>query len=375
MILCDPKGGLMKARLFVVNENTIVTTINNNEVSIMVPEPQGAMWNKTIIDIMSDLFQVEVGDYIFLWESSDNNKNRIHGVYRAISKPFYKIEKGKNDPFKIKIERAYLFEKPIDEYDVINNPNMKNELWTIIGKKVAGKSRGTTPLTNREMEFLIQSLIDKNGVEYKFIEESKEINVKNELTIDLNNNYVGDIPKSLEQFDVNQIKHRDGVEVHFEKSLEAIMNYLFREKVSDVLAELDINVDNVFWFGNYLPYGIERSEIDYMIMETKDGQVNTKIDVVEFMKGKIDESHIERSLLYSRWVKDSIGKGNNIVRPILICGPTSKLTGKNSKIKKLNKCIRDCEKEAQVHPLDIYTYSIGNGTISFTKLERGEEDE
>lgn len=360
----------MKARLFVVNEDTIKDTIKKKEVSIFVPQPkEGSMWNKTIIDIMGDLFQIELGDYVFLWESSSNNKNRIHGVYRIVSKPFYQYEAGKNDPFRIKIEKAYEFEKPIDEYDVINNPTIKNELWTIIGKKVAGKSRGTTPLTNREMEFLIQSLINQNSGRYNFIPYGGEVLVENELDIDFTNEYTNDIPASLEEFDINQVKHKDGKEVHFEKSLEVIMNYLFREKNNDKLGEIDINADNVVWYANYLPYGLERSEIDYMVIESQDGQNNTRIDVIEFMKGKIDESHIERCLLYSKWVKDSMGKGNNIVRPILICGPTSRLTGTTKVILDLKEFIRKSEIEADVRDLDIYTYEMKNDTICFVRIK------
>lgn len=83
-------------------------------------------------------------------------------MYRAVSLPFYRKDVGVNAIFHIKISEAYVFERPINEYDVINNPYMKNKLWNIIGKKVAGKPRGSSPVTPEEMQFLIQSLIDAN---------------------------------------------------------------------------------------------------------------------------------------------------------------------------------------------------------------------
>lgn len=358
----------MKARLFVVNNDTINTVLENMVISTMVPGPvteknkKKKMWNKTIIDIMSDLTQLEIGDYIFLWESSSNVKSRIYGVFRVLSKPYYEYEQGQNDPFKIKIGKAYVFEQPVDEYDIINNPYMKNELWTIIGKKVAGKSRGSTPITNSAMEFLIQSLIDKNNGRYEFIEPQDIIQVNYEVNINLENEYVDKIPNSLKEFEFNNLFHRVGNKVQYEKSLECIMNFLMRERKKDILREIEINVDEVIWFANYLPYGIEGSEIDYMVMESKDGVVINKIDVIEFMKDGLDVKHIEKCVLYAKWVKDTIAKNNRIVRPIVICGPNSRLESDKIESIKTNTEI------SGIQSLDIYKYEIYNAEIKFTKL-------
>ena len=80
----------MKGRMFVVNSETIQTTLNTQIASIITPNLQGEQWVKTLADIMADMLQIEIGDYIFLWETSGNGqKSRIYGVYRAISKPYY----------------------------------------------------------------------------------------------------------------------------------------------------------------------------------------------------------------------------------------------------------------------------------------------
>ena len=369
----------MKGRLFVVNEDTREMAETNMEVSIKIPKlpskNKRSQWDKSIIDIMGDLFQVEMGDYIFLWEavSKSNKKSKIYGVYRAISKPYYDYGEGEEYPFKLKVEHAYVFRKPIEEYTIINNPHMKNELWTIIGKKVAGKSRGSSPLTNQEMEFLVQSLIDVNEGQYEFIPPHKEIKVQNELTIDLSKEYERNIPDNLSQFDINKLYHKTGEAVHYEKSLELIMNYLFRERKKEIIGQLGITLDHVVWYANYLPYGIERSEIDYMVKESIDGMMINKIDVIELMKDNIDEDHVRRSLLYAKWVRDSIGKGNNIVRALLICGPDSKLKENQSKIKRLNECIRQEEQSSGIN-LDIYRYCIKNGKIEFIKMEREKSE-
>ena len=107
----------MKARLFIVNQDTKATALANMEVSIKVPQPTGAQWNRTITDIVSDLMQVAIGDYIFLWESGTEN---IYGVYRAISNAYYVPGTHDDFLFRIKIDTAYSFDLPISEYAIIN---------------------------------------------------------------------------------------------------------------------------------------------------------------------------------------------------------------------------------------------------------------
>ena len=105
----------MKARLFVVNENTFEETVNSKTISVITPKPDKKQWIKTLADIMADMLQIEEGDYIFLWETrSTNKKSRIYGVYRAISKPYYELSSpNDNAPFKIRIEKAYDFSEPV----------------------------------------------------------------------------------------------------------------------------------------------------------------------------------------------------------------------------------------------------------------------
>ena len=49
----------MKARLFIVNKDTIINTLDSMEVSVLVPEPKGNRWYETLTDIISDLMHVE----------------------------------------------------------------------------------------------------------------------------------------------------------------------------------------------------------------------------------------------------------------------------------------------------------------------------
>lgn len=359
----------MKARLFVVNKETIVNTLESKEVSVIVPEPEGKkLWNKTLIDIVSDLLQVEIGDYIFLWESG---YERIYGVYRAVSKPFYKQDNG-NDIFRIKIDVAYNFEKPIKEYDVINNPYMKNKLWNIIGKKVAGKSRGTSPITPEEMQFLIQSLIDANDSQYSYIKDYSIISVENEIKIDFINDSNSVVPQRLAEYVYQPIRIKKQNEVQYEKALEGVLNYLFRDKKQDIIQPLKINCNDVIWFANYLPYGLERSEIDYMVMESIDGAIVNRIDVIELMSSIIDIDHINRCLQYAKWVASSVTNDKNIVRPILICGEKSRSSSKGFANSEIQDAIINLPANYGFERIDIYTYSTANN-IEFVEY-KGESD-
>lgn len=57
----------MKGRLFVVNENTPLQAVNERVASIFMPKlDEKPQREKTIADIMADMLQIEIGDYIFL---------------------------------------------------------------------------------------------------------------------------------------------------------------------------------------------------------------------------------------------------------------------------------------------------------------------
>ena len=130
---------------------------------------------------------------------------------------------------------------------------------------------------------------------------------------------------------------------------------------------MKIDRKNVIWYANYLPYGLERSEIDYMVMESFDGTIINRINVIELMTGQLDIEHIKKCLKYSKWVVSSITNDKNIVRPIIICGeiPNIKKPKKRSEI---NKAIMDLPKSYGFEKIDIYTYSI-KGDIQFVEYQ------
>lgn len=366
----------MKSRLFVVNEETFKATVSKKEVSIYMPDLLGKEWVKTIADIMADLFQIEIGDYVFLWEiRNSTSKSKIYGVYRVISKPYFVASKNDKYPFKLKIEQAYIFENPIEEYDFINCPYIKNKQWTIIGKKVAGKSRGTTPLSIEEARDLITMLIGANP-NYTFIPFNRRniINISNPLDIDYANT-LGNIGCSRFNINPNKLSFFDSkYNLRYEKMLETIFNHELTNRNEKFFKQLGIDCENVVWYSNYLPYSIEQSEMDYVIIESYDKLAPSKIYVLEFMIKHIDEDHISRIFLYSDWVRTTLALGQNIVKPILICKSSpdfSKVEKAPSKVEKFNLLqmkISILRKKFKMLDFSIYTYNFnGSETPTFIK--------
>ena len=154
-----------KARIFVVDEESVKTTLEKMEIAVLTPSPMKSRkdgsdseehkekWLNTIADIAADMLQMQVGDYIFLWvQKNTNKKNKkkskaecknnvdegfkkstIYGVFRVLSEPYYEVSSNEDKaPFKIKIGNAYRFENGVTEYEVLNSPFLKGRMWNLI---------------------------------------------------------------------------------------------------------------------------------------------------------------------------------------------------------------------------------------------------
>ena len=367
---------MKKARLFVVDEDTLRSTLRTNIVSVYTPDPTGEKWLQTIADIMADMLQVEIGDYIFLWETRNaNQKSRIHGVYRAISRPYYEMSSPQDHyPFKIHIETAYNFNNPIDEYDALNCPYIKTPLWTIIGKKVKGKPRGSTPLSQDEASKLITLLIGRNpNYSFQDFSRTRIIEVANPLRIDYGNTGEN-CPASptLNAIDPNRLSFFDSNHnVRYEKVLETIFNQEMSSRNNSFFSQIGVNVDKVIWFSNYLPYSIEQSEMDYLIIESDDGENLSRIFLIEFQKNRIDNAHIRRCLLYSKWVNETLALGESITQPIIICPDSydfingEQIPRRQLRAQEMQQLITNTVESFSTKNMQIFEYSFTGTTPRF----------
>ena len=358
----------MNARLFVVDQESLRKTEKTGIASIRVPEI-GKQWLKTISDIMADLIQMDIGDYIFLWEvKSNGHKSCIHGIYRVISRPFFDNSNPRdNSPFKIYVEKAYVCKETVNEYDFLNCPYIKTPLWTFIGKKIAGKSRGSCPLSLEETKYLIMLLIGKNP-DYKYVPFNKKrvVTVDNELSVDYSNAGPNATPTRWGMVDISKLNMmNDGKDLYFEKTLETIFNQELVKRNKSFFKQIEMDVDKVMWFNNYLPYSIEQSEMDYVVVESEDGFAPSRIYVLEFQKENIDMDHVERCLMYREWVGRTMAIGANIVQPIVIF-PSSKMYKSKKAWEGLLGKIENVE-EKDLLPLKIFTYDLSSGRPVFER--------
>ena len=394
----------MKSRMFVVNETTLKESIKNKIAKVKVPikeEKENGFFKRSITknfvnstnSIMADMLQLELGDYIFFWceKSNQSQKSTIHGVYRVVSKPFFHFD-DKNDtmPFKIKIEEAYHFKKPITEYDVLNSPFVKTSLWNIMGKKISGKSRGSIQITNEEASVLLSLLINKNP-NYRF----NPVDTKNyyhlpdnlpriaevvePLKIDLSR--CGEKLKNptLEKLNeynmygyVHLTKKR---KLHNEKTLEGLFNQNIVDKNTEFFKMFDIDINEIIWFGNYLPYSLDATEMDYLIILSEDGFNPSSACVIEFKKEGINEiekdTHFYRSIIYSKWVNENLFNGAKITRPIIVCEkcPLFKKPNGEKELKVVNyyKKLEAKYKSYNILPVEVYTIDFKTENPTFDR--------
>ena len=343
----------MKGRIFVVDHEFIKDLNKNMEVKANLPALKPTeRWFGSLISLLADMFQTQLGDYIFFEETKGNNLDTfIWGVYRVISNPFF----DKNEPncIKLKIEPAYLFQHPLTEYDILNDPYNKIDLWNIIGKKIAGKPRASTQLSPYETEFLIQKLVDinKNFSFKQYV--PKLINLDNEININFSNFYNSPI-NSYNQLDFNKISYikKNGT-AQYEKFMELIFNIIIKNNDEKTLEKLNISLDNIIWYANYLPYSLDRSEIDYIIIESSDHTNIDKINVIEFLKNGLDEDHINKVAFYSNWINSKLANGANIAHPIIIC----------ERFNNLESTILEKQKYYKTNDIKVYTINFKNGII------------
>lgn len=396
----------MKSRLFVVNGETLDEARRTGIAKIRIPftkeedktthqvhKVPSKHFINSVNSIMADMLQLQKGDYIFFWceKKEPYFKSTISGVYRVISEPYFKFDDNNDDaPFKVMIEEAYHFEKPISEYDVLNSPSVKTQLWNIAGKKTSGKPRGSIQITPAESSVLLSMLINENP-NYVFYEENESHfvdipavlpsgeHIPAQLSIDLTERgEKQDNPEEdrLFEYDVYSFVHLDrNNKMYNEKTLEGLFNQEIKNKNERFFRKLGINVNKIIWFGNYLPYSLDRTEMDYLIVCSDDGVNPSHAYVVEFKRRNINEidkdTHFYRAMLYSKWVNENLFNGASITTPIIICEDCPKFNRpENSEEETVVEFYKKIEKDFKkynVLPVKIYAADFSHLSPNFIR--------
>ncbi|WP_288221544.1 EVE domain-containing protein [uncultured Clostridium sp.] len=340
----------MKGRLLIVDDETLKVVKNDLIWGAKIPDKlnEYKTWQKTIIDIIGDMLNICPGDYVVLWKKATRiEENVFIGIYRVISLPYidttplsFELEEGETItkyPYRVALEIAYNFINSITEYEFINDINIKNDIWTVIGKKVKGNSRASIPMTKEIISIFIKKFINNNS-EWSFNESNIEryMYPENSISLDLSNKYyINSTAETLEKsvllenylnsFSLEYIPlvDKNGERCKYELGLYAIFNEeitkgILNNEIPLILNNIIDNNEKIEWYANYLPYGLEGREIDYMISTSIDGENTSKVILIEFMKDNLDKDHIDRAILYSKWVNKVICKDSNLVETVLI---------------------------------------------------------
>jgi hypothetical protein len=91
------------------------------------------------------------------------------------------------------------------------------------------------------------------------------------------------------------------------------------------------------------------------------------------MKDRIDKDHIQRCLLYSKWVNETLSLGVSATQPILICSKSydfingERTQFRQQKANENEEYIKNYEDEYMTKPLLIYTYDFSTGRPLFVR--------
>jgi len=318
----------------IVNQETIKNVIKSGYIATRGDLRQHII--KTTSDIFSDVLAVRKGDLIFPWivhgESGENMGFKY--VFKISGPPIF--VKGDDYPVKVQLwEEGLVFENPLSEADALDLWD-KKILWNAIGKKSLGRGRSLTHQTPMEDQKMLELLEERNpkGPKKIILQKGKINGVPlsiNPSQRKWNNNLLKTI-KNLPEKDRLKSLDLDGVpwakEKFFavEKTLEAwLMENIDKDSCLSLRNLLFDGSDKIIWFGNYLPFGVQGSNMDVVILhERKNNKL--VITVIELKVGTINKNQFldtcGQVIDYSNFLKkafDSFGISVEL-NPVILTG-------------------------------------------------------
>ena len=298
----------------IVTQETVKDVIR--EGSISIGGTLKKTWIKTMSDIFSDVLAVRRGDLVFPWivkgDGSDNLGFKY--VFKIAGAPFF--IKGEKYPIRVPLEPEGLeFENPLTEAEALDLWRRKL-LWNAIGKKSLGRGRGLTHQTPMEDELLMGLLNKKNPQGPRKIKLGKCAKVGEPVSIEpKQDTWDPALRKNFEKLDPEErlsyvklsgIPWRKKHIFATEKTLEAwLMENIDREGTKDFRKLAFENDWQVGWFANYLPFGVQGSNIDVVVLQEKH---NEKIaNIIELKVSSLGKKGYEKAAMqainYALFVK------------------------------------------------------------------------
>jgi len=306
---------LFMGHLPIVNQETLVSMIRDGFISTRGNLKR--LMIKTTSDIFSDVLATREDDLIFPWiiRSRVSENIGFKYVFSVAGPPVF--VKGDQYPVKVPLQSEGLeFDVPLSEAEALDLWKTKL-LWNIIGKKSLGRGRSLTHQMPMEDERLLELLNSKNSVGPYEIKLNKSDTIGVPITIDPSqDNWDPSLERRLNSLepedrlsslDLNGIPWRRGSVFAYEKTLEAWIMENLDKSPCNVLRELALETNEIEWFGNYLPFGVQGGNMDVVIVQSKDdGKI---VSVIELKLGRLNVNELKKaavqSIEYSHFIKNA----------------------------------------------------------------------
>lgn len=313
----------------IVNQETVQRAIEEGHVGTR--GSLGPRWVKTVADLFSDALATRPGDWVFPWIVKGGGGANLGFKYafRVAGEPF--IARGQEYPIKVPLEpEGYAFEIPVREEEALSLWG-RRLLWNAIGKKSLRRGRSLTPQTPWEDDRLLEMLRDRNPSGPKAIElGDRDFTASIPLTIDTSVTSTSfDREEGLGQLDPTKVAWREGDQFTVEKAFEAWVMENLDGPAGEDLRRLAFGALGVpDWFSNYLPYGVQGSNIDVVAIHVV-GEDDAIATVIELKKGGLNRSGFEsaahQAIDYSDHIENALEAYgfSTEVRPIVLSGEKS----------------------------------------------------
>jgi len=352
----------------IVNQETINNMIKKGCISTRGDLRK--MWIKTTSDIFSDVLAVRKGDLVFPWIIKSNKSDNLgfKYVFKVAGTPFF--AKGQRYPVCVPLEpEGVEYSNPLSEAEALDLWEHKL-LWNAIGKKSLGRGRSLTHQTPMEDKRMLELLEKKNPQGPKKIKLGNCIPTSTPITIDtkrdkwdpkLKQNLGNVAPEErLSNLELSGIPWRNGNFFMTEKTLEAWMMENIDKDKAKQFRELAFKEDwPITWFANYLPFGVQGSNMDIVILQENDKKI---ANIVELKVGALNKTGYEeagnQAIDYALFIKDAFKAfGLDVELNILV------LSGSSQQPLSISRISRDGLSSGWI------TYKIGDkGDVSFRRM-------
>ncbi len=321
----------MGAHVFVVNKFTYPVHRDRGFCGVVEPPSPSAKFG-----LLADLKTIREGDRIFLYLSRTDEASKDRGflgIYQAVSEPFSDDRKingvgefsdlvviGKEAdrtpnlpddqkqrilPYRILIKAQTYFENPVNDNRAYVDKSDKDELWTMIFRKVSklGGARSISHLLPEEEKKLIR-LVYKANLSPSKLPPNSPYPAGRTAPIKLD------------------FETKPNGELTFENMLVAWLVENI-DKNDPLIRSIIGPPEDIEFFGNHVQYGIGGETLDILCLHKKTLEDGTsfryKVSVIEAKKGTIDEAAIFQSQRYSNWMSQLVKDSDlTMIQPIVV---------------------------------------------------------